>query len=117
MKIAIKLNILNKNVVFKDIFEWDILNPLNDAGEFAQLLGDELELDPELVKNIEFGILEQEQSYLRMLMLQGINANKGEVTNDVLKMCSSQAACYTMRMGRTWTFSETFWKQRHSVLH
>ncbi|CAI8504271.1 unnamed protein product [Hanseniaspora opuntiae] len=85
LKIAIKLNILNKNVVFKDIFEWDILNPLNDAGEFAQLLGDELELDPELVKNIEFGILEQEQSYLRMLMLQGINANKGEVTNDVLK--------------------------------
>lgn len=84
LKIAIKLNILNKNVVFKDTFEWDILNPLNDAGEFAQLLGDELELDPELVKNIEFGILEQEQSYLRMLMLQGVSS-KGEVTNDALR--------------------------------
>lgn len=84
LKIAIKLNILNKNVVFKDIFEWDILNPLNDACEFAQLLGEELELDPELVKNIEFGILEQEQSYLRMLVLQGINS-RGEVTNETLK--------------------------------
>lgn len=86
LKIVIKLNILNKNVVFKDQFEWDILNPHNDAGEFAQLLGDELELDPELIKNIEFGILEQEQSYLRMLMLQGMNSSERvEVTNEVLR--------------------------------
>lgn len=86
LKITIKLNILNKNVVFKDVFEWDILNPLNDAGEFAEALGEELELDPELIKNIEFGILEQEQSYLKMLMLQGGKSQlKGEVTNELLQ--------------------------------
>lgn len=82
---TIILNIKKEGIIYKDKFEWDILNKDNNPEEFAQIIVEEMGLPQTFQKLINFQIRKQVKFYLIHKLQRFLISNYILIKSDLIQ--------------------------------